>query len=350
MRLEATTHAKTKILPISKPMIYGFNYYAFPLSILGGYEQAQSWIHSNFIQLELYYNFADGHVVPIAPSLFSYANNPNPWLSEQRIERDLMATFGIKINDMLIDSINKGHYAYLTVDEYYIPDRGSYGERHFVHDILVYGYDMESEMFEVLGFRENGLFGPSQVSFAEFEQAYLSLDEIDNWCSYVRLLKFNEKGRHYFNVKLAADLIEDYLLSRNTHERYYTAIDPYEHDLVYGLDIYEHLKRYFRLLVEEKIWLDIKYLHMLWEHKKCMAARVHYMEEQGHLDKQLGFSKRVGEIEQRVQVLRNIMLRYSMDFKPERLEKIIDGLDALARDEAAVLGQLVQAMRASLKK
>lgn len=345
MQVETTAQTTAKTLPITKPLMHGFNYYGFMLAILGSYEQAESWIHSNFTNMELYHKFPDGHTLPIAPCLLHYHDNPNPWLSEQRLHRDHLATFGIKINDLLIDSINKGYYAYLNIDEFYIPDRGSYGERNFAHDILVFGYDLEAEVFDVLGFKANGMFAPTQVPFAEFEQAYLSLDNIDNWRDDIRLMKFNEQGQYKFQPHLVADQLEDYLLSRNTYERFYAATDPYTWDLVYGLSIYEHLKTYFGLLIEEKIWLDIKYLHNLWEHKKGMIERIKYMEKHQILDAGLGYSARYQEIEQRVLTFRNMVFRCSIDFKMERLQKIIDGLDVLAHDEAEILRGLIGELR-----
>lgn len=350
MTLEATTNTQAKTLPLAKPLMHGFNFYAFPLAILGNYEQAQSWIHSNFMNIELYYNFLDGHVLPISPCFFNYAYNPNPWISEQRLHRDHLATFGIPINELIIDSINKGYYVFLNVDEHYLPNRDITGESHAVHDNLIFGYDKEAETFDVLGFRANGVFGTSKVSFADFEMAYQHVAEIENWNQDIRLLKFNEKASYKFDIRLVADLIEDYLLSRNTYERFYMATDPYAVDNVYGMDIYEHLKTYFRLLLDGKIWLDAKYLHMLWEHKKGMVARIQYMEENGYLDKGLGLSARYVEIESRMLVLRNILIRYSIDFKTERLEKIIDSLDAVAHDEKAILQQLIGEMRATVQK
>ncbi|KEO84420.1 hypothetical protein [Tumebacillus flagellatus] len=334
---------KSKQLPLGKPIIHGFQFYAYPLSILAVHEEARPWLHSNFLQLCFYRDFEEGFVVPIAPYLYDYA--VNPYLSVQRIQRETLKTFKTSILEFIRESIDRGWYLHLNIDQYHIPRREHYGNTHFAHDILVYGYDEETRMFDVLGFRDDLAFAPSQVSFEEFEAAYLSLDHIKNWSEEIVLYKFNPDGKFEFNVNLVADHLEEYLTGRNTSERVYMFGEVY--DRAYGMDLYPHLKRYLQTLIAGDIWYDIKYLHILWEHKKCLLALVGYLEEQGHLDPALGYLAAVRELEQQAMSFRNAMLRAGMVENMTRLNNVHDSLDAFADKERELLTKLVASMRRS---
>jgi len=331
----------SKQLPLGQPMMRGFHFYGYPLSILAMHEQAQGWIHSNFIQLCLYRDYLDDFVVPIAPYLYDYACNP--WLTVQRIQRDLLKSFAIGIESFLIEAIDKGRYVHLNVDEYYIPQRGSYLNAHFAHDILVFGYDLEARTFDVLGYTELRQFEATKVSMDEFRTAYEHLDHIENWSNEILLYEFNDKGSYEFNPRLVGELIEDYLFSRNTSERMYMLQTPY--DRVYGLSIYPHLKEYFRLLLNGEIKVDVKYLAIPYDHKKAMLARILYLEERGDVPPEKMFSARYRAVEQQALALRNGFLRYTLDYDPARIERIVGQLDAHAAAEAEILQELVEVLR-----
>ena len=72
----------------------------------------------------------------------------------QLLQSLLLDIYDFKI-EKIIDEINDNRYVYFAVDEYYIPNRANYGKHKFVHDILVYEYDIENQVFYTCGFDEN---------------------------------------------------------------------------------------------------------------------------------------------------------------------------------------------------
>ena len=50
----------------------------------------------------------------------------------------------------LIDSINNKNYIYTYVDLYHIPNTQAYRKSHFIHDILILGYNLTEENFIVV--------------------------------------------------------------------------------------------------------------------------------------------------------------------------------------------------------
>lgn len=328
-------------LPLGVPPMRAMQFYAYPLVILAQHEEAWPWIHSNYIQLCFYKNFEEGFVVPFAPYVYDYATNP--MLTVQRIQREMLAVFQTDIVRFAKESLDLGHYVYLNIDQFYIPRRNHYQRQNFAHDILVFGYDEEAEEFEVLGFREDFQFAPSRVSYAEFEAAYRSLDVIENWSEEICLYRLNPKPKFQFDPKLLADRLEEYLLGTNTSERFYEIGETY--DRAYGMQAYPYLKKYFQALMEDRIWYDVKYTHVLWEHKRAMTLRLQFLEERGDVDPAEGLLEAARQVEQQALTFKNIFMRVGIDHDLSRLSKIVEGLDSMAQAESELLERLIAALR-----
>ena len=58
-------------------------------------------------------------------------------------------------NDLVLilqDHVNRKFYSYLWVDKYEIPDTEEYHVYTFVHPVLVYGYDDQKKIFNIINF------------------------------------------------------------------------------------------------------------------------------------------------------------------------------------------------------
>ncbi|MCL2311269.1 MAG: hypothetical protein FWC41_02095, partial [Firmicutes bacterium] len=72
----------------------------------------------------------------------------------------------------LIDSIGRDFYSAVWVDKYYIPDNESYMSWHFVHGILVYGYDDAKKTVSFVNFSfEKGII-LQEIAYGDFIQAF----------------------------------------------------------------------------------------------------------------------------------------------------------------------------------
>ncbi|MGZ4110972.1 MAG: hypothetical protein ACXVP5_00825 [Tumebacillaceae bacterium] len=330
-----------KQLPIGEPLLRGYQFYAYPLAILAPHQEALPWIHSNFLQLCFYKDFRSGFPVPFAPYLYDYA--ANPWLKVQRIQRETLDVFQTSITTLLIESIQRGWYAYFNVNEFYIPRREAYQQQDHLHDILVFGYDEEQQTFDVLGFCNDMSFAATTVSFAEMEEAYRTAVRFDYLNKEICLYQFNESGRYAFDVRLVANLLEEYLLGRNTSEHAYMFGEVY--DRANGMDAYPYLQDFLRAALDGDVFPDIRYMHILWEHKKCVLALIRFLEREGMLDPELGFSTAYLEVEQIVLTFRNAMHRYWFDQKAERLRAIVDRLDEVRTLEFEILDRLIKNLK-----
>jgi hypothetical protein len=336
-----------KRLSYGKPLIHGFTFYAYPLAILAQEERALDWIHSNFIQFCIRKDLFEGFPVPLNP--YVYDHTAIPWLRTQRIYRKYFEGLHIDIVDFICQSIDLGWFVDVVMDEYYIPNRMKYKQEALAHETLVFGYDKETRMFDLLGFDGQMRFTETQASFEEVAEAFNMYVPTHNWNAQILLYQFNDEASYQFHPLLVANVIEDYLLSRNTSERMFMMIEPYD-KCVFGLDVYAKLEEYFQLILEKQLGHDYRYLHVFWEHKKSMLARIGYMEEKGWIDPASGFSERYAHIEKEMLTVRNSSLFFMIDSKETRLDFIQKQLKSLRKQEAEILWDLVREMRACAAK
>ena len=99
----------------------------------------------------------------------------------------------------------------------------------------------------------------------------------------------------------------------------------------WGMDTYEHVVKHLR---SEDALLSLR---ILWEHKKCMHARITHMEEKGYLDPSRHFSRDYAEIEKNANLVRMIMLRVQLGvLRGTRKEQSENRATALLREIATV--------------
>lgn len=86
----------------------------------------------------------------------------------------------------IIDAIDSGNPVVLCVDQYFLSYRkATYNKVHGRHYIVVFGYDSQKELFDVIDNHEN-LFGKNTLEFSNIVKSQLSITEIlDNvWQNY----------------------------------------------------------------------------------------------------------------------------------------------------------------------
>ncbi|MCL5071399.1 MAG: hypothetical protein M1308_10965, partial [Actinobacteria bacterium] len=154
-------------LPYKIPPIICYQFHAFPLSILALYDDCMSWFYNNYISLRcnknlkenkhFWIDFYEGNIMGGIPCLDYYIADKT-FLAE---EKSIFCQY-------FIDAIKKENYIYTYVDLYHIPNTYAYKKSHFIHDILILGYNLREESFIVVHFNDKG-------SLTEFELSSLDL-------------------------------------------------------------------------------------------------------------------------------------------------------------------------------
>lgn len=331
-----------KDLPIQIPLNKCYQFSAYPLSIITTDDRSWGWVFTNYIQTCIHENFL---TAPVPFKFYEFDYSLNPWLKVNRLDRSIFPLLRTSLTDFAINCLSKGVYLYLNLDEYYVPSRSAYQNYHMTHDVLIHGFDTDQKSFSIIGYTNENVFDKSTVSFADFETAYASLDHIENDCHQIYLYEFNKEGAYSFNPVLVAEGIEDYLLSRNTAHKFAGLAEP-EQDLVFGMNTYPVLAAYHEHLIKDDEYIDIRLLHLLWEHKNCMALRVKYMAERGYLRGDLTeLQDSFIRIEKESRLTRDTLIKYYYSKNKSFLQSIIQNLDKIRQDESEQLNRLLDAMK-----
>ncbi|SET14569.1 cysteine peptidase family C39 domain-containing protein [[Clostridium] polysaccharolyticum] len=268
------------VLKLDKPIFDVYNYDAFILAILAGNSDNYfSWVFSNYILVkanrdlskngDVFLRFADAESIK------------TELLSRQFLSWSTLSKLNLNINEIVRKLIDLEYYAYFQVDEYYIPHTFSYQREHFVHDILIYGYDIEKQIYYISGYNEEFLFSRKICTFAEFQNAlYANKCEKDKvWTDRIRFYKYDHTKQFPLNIKLIKLYLEDYVRAKSTFASY-ERFNCDKEDVVYGIGVYdvilEHIEQVkkSRSHQEKMRNLDFRIFRFLLEYKKVMLMRL----------------------------------------------------------------------------
>ncbi|MER6632527.1 hypothetical protein ABT301_30620 [Streptomyces sp. NPDC000987] len=334
------SHATIR-LPIGDPVALGYQFYAFPLAIQATDERASDWILSNYIQLEYDERGWDTEV-PLTFYLYDYALSP--WLEVVRGTRAWYASADIV--EVVRNALANGYYAYLVIDEYHIPNRRFFQVKHQEHDILVHGVDDRTGTFTVLGFDEQMRFRSTEVSQEDFGRAHHALDgeRFQNApVVFYRPRAQPDFGyppiRYDFNVELVRRTLHEYLHSIDTSRHFDMLRAP--RPCRYGMDVYQPLEQFVREYAKRERPYDIRHLHILWEHKRMMTARVRRLADL--IGSIASLQDDARQIETDAMALRNVMMRdHLQNGRKGYLDNSLDLLDRVRDKETALLTEVIR--------
>ncbi len=327
-------------LPLAKSPVEGLQYLAYILGILLYYEECLPWFYSNYIQLVWRSDFTS-HLT-FFPNWFSM----NPWLDVQVFKKDTMKINNINIHHLITNCINSKIYFYSSFDEFYVPHKHAYGKKHFQHDFMIYGYDSIQKEYMLLGYTDKHTFETTRISFAQIEEAFFSnAFGTEN----VHLIGKKDNYKYDFDLQLVYEMLEDYINSRNSSERcrMYGEILT---NRVFGFDVYKCMREYFNLLLNDTADFDIRPLHILYEHKKCMILRLKYMYENNFIEDCSHLYDNYRHIENEVLAMRNLQIKYAISKDKRFLNKIVDMLSKMEQKEKILIEELLGKIYNKLQK
>lgn len=328
------------VLPIGWPPVIGYLHHAFPLAIVSLNTRYLPWFYGQYIQLHCPENLSDGPDEERKRKFNFYRHPcyddmPVPGLSVSRLHRDVVLAQGTII-DFIRRTVSAGMYVQISVDEFEIPGKKAYRKRHLSHELLVYGFCDQTQSVMTLGFNAMGDFGPLPVCYVDLVRAFetctkdtvydperLEVFQLDTKCPWV------------FDLQCVTESLDDYVHSRNSSNRFRMIANPI--DGIFGLATYDSLIETYQKLDIHPEWFDIRPIHILWEHKKCMLARIQYLETEGYLDLTAGFGKRYEMIEGEVRIARMMMLKVRVLKDVAILKRVLKKLQNLIHRERDIL-------------
>lgn len=293
---------ETIIMTHPDPPIRTYLHYAHPHGILMMNPERMSWVLNHYIQVrytkasrekerdQLEFDTCIYNFWPVLQCLFIH---PNDLIEE-----------GIGIVPFIKKMLDDGYVVRAVVDEFYIERRSAYQSFHFIHHIMISGYNEEQAIFYVNGYTDKRRYEMTISSIANFLKG-LELTGKES------LAFFKDSGYPYIAQRsIILEQMVRYVNSVND--------DKDRPNAIYGMDAY----KLFETRMEEFICcgsIDIRPFHLLYEHKKMMLVRIQYMLERQPLCGEL-----IREYEQIVELavtLRNLILKYELTSKKHELSR-----------------------------
>ncbi|EPR10592.1 hypothetical protein [Ruminiclostridium papyrosolvens] len=337
------SYKKVKMqLKINQPPIVCYLHHAYPLTSAMHHEDFNSWFFSNYIQLE--YRCQTKEV-----NFFTYVICGNsvfiPILDYKILDLEFIFKSNIDIIEFIKNSIENGYYVTTYIDEFFIPERTAYKNNHFRHDIMIYGFDLNKKIFNVTGYNDRSDYATSSVDFSDFKNAYLNSINKQN---DLILFKPKDNGSYNpsftFDIENVKNLLYDYVFSQDSSHRLRAIGNPKE-NFTYGIEVYNELMNCYRWAIEiDKKVCDIRQPHLLYEHKKTMVDRIHFLVAKKYLKREYDFASTYTELKINALKMRNVIIKYNKVNDKSLINRSIENLQNMFEKEKKTAQDLLEAI------
>ncbi len=328
-----------KSLPTVEPLISCYPQHAFYMSIISEKEECLPWIFSNYTNLFIDENgFCDFFVK--TPEYYLY-----PWFQgSQRFHRDFLINHEIKLLEFIEENIIQGNYIWLHIDEFYLPCSAQFEKKHFIHSVLISGFDNLKRMFTIHGYYNKEKYSTKHVHYSDLERSFYNANPEIDFKFYIHLVKYNV---HYslLNFTYNTSLLKEQLVCHLNSE-FKPLLDLEEaynlnsaKNITNGLNVYNKIIELYNSELENSKtkFNDHRSLYTLLEHKRFMLLKLEYLKKK----KILVFSNEVFEkYEEILKSIENqliLYIKYSMTKNRDIVKRIIKSLAIIREEEKKIL-------------
>lgn len=331
-------------LPLGKPFYSTYHFQGITGAISLSNPSLRNWYLNESVSLccerVFLYGFSSPHLNIVNSS----------WLDTPHIDKIIYPTRFL--NELLNEDIhllirillNHGYYVNFDgVDDYFLDGKSWNGKRHFCHDGLIYGYNLEDDTYNVYAYDNQWVYRGFKVKRESFDKGrYYMIDH----GVYGTLC-----GAKPFDAPVAFDPLRAY---ENLYRYLNSSLNEYPYDgegKVFGIVVHEYIAEYIDRLYHGLIQydkMDWRLFRVVWEQKVFMLERLQKIEETLGLNSAL--SQRYQLV---VSEANSIRMLYASHYRKRRdsvLPIIKEKLVQIYEMEKDILGEIVVKMQSSLAK
>lgn len=165
-------------------------------------------------------------------------NYNNPFLKLYELNYNVLFTLKIDFSKLVKTYLSNGIYLDVYINEFYIKNRKAYNSYKYYHSNLIYGYDDDREIFNIMGYDSQGMLIVSELEYKNFKKA-ISED--------INKVMQHSKGIQYymdyfsdsFDPKLLIDYLKEYINSENSSYKY-RALSHFKTEKCFGISLYDY--------------------------------------------------------------------------------------------------------------
>ena len=198
-----------------------------------------------------------------------------------------------------------GGFLMFWVDEYDLPCSMRHKKQHFVHPILIYGYDNDKKIYNAWFFDINSGYRTDVISYNDMDKAIYNVNEYYMYGGSPEAIALTVNiyqvytlfPKLPFNISIFLRHLKDYLYAQNdTMTKWYSLIRPEycrQGNVVYGINVYSKI---IDLINDNKLIAHFNYksLHDFILHKKHLLLRLEYIRK--HYDTGIEFNECISKI------------------------------------------------------
>lgn len=326
-------------LPLVEPLYQTYQYQGASSAIIANNPSVRNWLLNEVMNLTCDRRFLSGFTTPNLTIQNSEWYN-NPCLEKYRVPLRFVKGY---MNPIIREMLNNGYYVnFAGVDDFYIPGKAWYRERHFSHDGLICGYNQQDKTFCMYAYDSNWIYRKFWVPQRAFNIGCAAMLS-EGRPSSVTALKANVDVVE-FSPKTACERIVEYLDS--SFENY--PIDG--KGPVFGIVVHAYIAEYVTKLFDGSIpydRMDRRVFRVIWEHKKAMLERMQAMEQMLNIDNT--FSEKYKVVVSEADLMRMMYAHHHMKRRDSVLPTIRKKLLDIMELESNLLTDLVEVVERGLE-
>lgn len=328
-----------RVLEIQMPEITGYPLYADFCAILQCHPETKEWLLSNFLQL-----------CSNSKALMFYDFNYKacPFLCVQRISKRFLKDWGIGYISFIMYNLEMGNYVYLMVKKRYIDAyySGNSVERmkdENIHNILIFGYDKQQQIFYIADNFYGGKYSFSQCTCKDMEQAIVEMRQEDerlgNFDGNIELIRYKPDGCPELSVQRIIEGLSDYLYCRPTGMWNIMEVRNFNRNRIwyFGLDCYDYI---INEIKDVDMHVRIQDFHVLWEHKTHLKYVFQYLVEKKYINTP-SIVDRMGRLSNDTLKARDLILKYKISGDDQIKKRVIEIYRKAKTEEERMISDVI---------
>ena len=264
------------------------------------------------------------------------------------------------IINIIESEINRDNFIHIWVDEISIPNSMRYQKEHFVHPLMIYGYDLEQHICKTVFFDIRKGQVLIDIDYQDLIKAtalvnqfyhYGGTDEAIN--KTISSYKLSNCVKGCFHLDVFLRQLSNYLCCKSEHcTEWYTLSRPgvFDSDAnIFGIQIYMQIIEYLQS-PQLRGYIKYKTLHDFVIHKKLLLDRFRYVQK--NYDTSNEYNKLIDSFAENCKSLERIRLLNmkkqmqqglfpaALCYESEYIAKLVDTLNECYNTEIRILPQI----------
>lgn len=329
---------KSVQLELSEPVYCTYHYQGSGGCVLGNNLSIKNWYLNHVMILNCSRSFLFGYSSPLV-CIFDSSFENNPHLEVLKIP---LKYLGNRTNSSIKKMIDDGYYvAFEGIDDYYVEGKSWYGQRHFCHDGLIFGYDENDRTFSIYAYDNNWQYSMFRASQSGFEMGRKSGMDMEGFCCiYAIKTKPWHVDLDCCEIKKQLEIYLD------------SSLEKYPPDINYivqGTVVHDYIIMYLDKLIDGSIpyeKTDQRVFRLIWEHKKVMYDRILAVEDMLKSGKK--FSDEYAPLVREAEMMRMLYASHNFRRRDSILPMIRKKLELIKKKEIEILTDFVSYLKGVL--